>query len=249
MSRSRRLLITTLVLCIAAAAVPAWADPVVGRATRHDVSPPLGEMALPVPVKTGFNVEVNPIVRPDVPARPSVQQAPDAARQDDANPAPGAAPTPAPIVTWEGVSDDDNAVCAGTRVVPPDTEGDVGETYYVQWNNLCFAIYDKTTGAVVQAPVAGNSIWSGFGGVCESTNNGDPIVLYDHLAGRWFLSQFAINFGVQCVAISQTSDPAGPYDRWEFQVSPGQQNDYPKFGIMPESYALTLRDFPSENEM
>jgi len=39
---------------------------------------------------------------------------------------------------------------------------------------------------------AGNALFSGFGGFCESTNNGDPVVIYDHIADRWFLSQFAV---------------------------------------------------------
>ncbi|HEX9731447.1 MAG TPA: hypothetical protein VGG06_05605 [Thermoanaerobaculia bacterium] len=248
MSRRRLLAATALLCAIVLIAAPAWAGPNHGRATRHDVSPPLSEMALPLPAKSGLQVEVNPI---QPPARtPGPGAAPgfqDPSLQTSGEPRPGAAPTPAPSLVFEGLSDDDNAAIVGGRVVPPDTEGDVGLDHYVQWNNLILAIYDKDTGAIVAGggPFAGNSLWSGFGGVCETTNNGDPIVLYDHLAGRWFLSQFAINFGVQCVAVSQTGDPRGPYDRWEFEVSPNQNNDYPKFGLMPESYVLTLRDFPS----
>jgi hypothetical protein len=139
-------------------------------------------------------------------------------------------------------------------VLPPDTQGDVGVDYFVQWVNLSWAIFDKATGALATGcpagpggqcgPFDGNSFWIGFGGACESTNNGDPIVLYDHLAGRWLVSQFAINQGTQCVALSQTGDPRGSYDRWAFVVSPEQQNDYPKLGVMPQAYYLTTRDFP-----
>jgi len=249
-SRSSSLILATclaVVWCVAATPT-AQAATVVGHASHHDVSPPLAEMALPAVPPTGFQVEVNPIRQPDLPfAKPSVQQAPDASLQTDGSPVPGAAPTPAPSLVFEGLSDDNNAAIVGGRVVPPDTEGDVGLHYYVQWNNLIFAIYDKTTGTIASGggPFAGNSIWSGFGGVCETNNNGDPIVLYDHLAGRWLLSQFAINYGVQCFALSQTGDPRGPYDRWAFTVSPNQNNDYPKIGIMPQSYVLTTRDFPS----
>ena len=96
-------------------------------------------------------------------------------------------------------------------------------------------------------PLPGRAIWTGFGGFCEINNDGDPIVLYDHLADRWLLSQFSVDEGIQCVALSRTPDPAGPYDRWAFLVSPGEANDYPKFGVMPDAYYLTLRDFPSAN--
>lgn len=86
----------------------------------------------------------------------------------------------------------------------------------------------------------------GFGGPCQDNNDGDPIVLYDHLADRWLLSQFSINEGIQCVAVSTTGDPLGSFFRWAFEVSPGQNNDYPKFGV-PEAYYLSLRDFPAND--
>jgi hypothetical protein len=117
----------------------------------------------------------------------------------------------------------------------------------LQWINLVFAIYDKSTGKIVGGggPFAGNTIWARFGGPCEANNDGDPIVLYDHLADRWLFSQFSPFEGIQCVALSKRGDPRGPYDRWAFEVSPGQFNDYPKFGLMPDAYYLSLRDFPS----
>ena len=52
------------------------------------------------------------------------------------------------------------------------------------------------------------------GGPCETTNDGDPIVLYDELADRWMLSQFALpNYPsgpfYQCIAVSTTQQPHG----------------------------------------
>jgi hypothetical protein len=62
--------------------------------------------------------------------------------------------------------------------------------------------------------VAGNNVWTGFGGICETNNDGDPVVLYDHLADRWMISQFAIGRdGHQCITVSTTSDPTGSYFR------------------------------------
>jgi hypothetical protein len=86
-----------------------------------------------------------------------------------------------------------------------------------------------------------------FGGYCQANNDGDPIVLYDHLANRWLLSQFSIDEGIQCVALSVTADPTGSYYRWAFLVSPGQNNDYPKLGLMPGAYYLSIREFPSND--
>jgi len=74
----------------------------------------------------------------------------------------------------------------GFRIMPPDTEGDVGLEHYVQWNNLGFKIFSKA-GVLLNGPngSAGNLPWAGFGGSCETENDGDPIVIYDHVAGRW----------------------------------------------------------------
>jgi hypothetical protein len=99
---------------------------------------------------------------------------------------------------------------------PPDTNGEVGATQYVQIVNEGFQVFDKTTGASLLGPSGISTIWSGFGGVCQNNGNGDPVVLYDQLADRWVISQFA---GVsvptdECVAISTTGDATGSYYRY-----------------------------------
>src|SRR5207249_10949949 len=78
---------------------------------------------------------------------------------------------------------------------PPDVNGRVGPTQYVQWNNTSFAVFNKTTGALEYGPAAGNTLFQSLGGVCASHNDGDPVVSYDILAGRWVLSQFAVAAG------------------------------------------------------
>lgn len=131
---------------------------------------------------------------------------------------------------------------------PPDTTGAVGKTQYVQWVNSSFAVFDKTTGNVVYGPVAGNTLWSGFGGKCETQNDGDPIVQYDKAADRWVMTQFAVPTGgpyFECVAVSQTSDATGAYNRYAFQYS--GFNDYPKVGVWPDAYYLTFNMFSSSN--
>ena len=63
---------------------------------------------------------------------------------------------------------------------------------YVQWVNEDFAVFDKDTGAMLYGPAPGNTLWTGFGGPCETDNDGDPIVQYDKAANRWVLTQFAV---------------------------------------------------------
>ena len=134
------------------------------------------------------------------------------------------------------------------RYAPPDTTGAVGATQYVQWVNADIAVFDKSTGALATGfPKAGNVLFNGFGGPCETSNDGDPIVQYDKAANRWVLSQFAVPGGTagywQCVAVSATSDATGAYYRYAFPYS--QFNDYPKMGVWQDGYYTTFNMFTS----
>lgn len=126
---------------------------------------------------------------------------------------------------------------------PPDTNGAVGATQYVQWVNESFAVFDKATGALVSGPITGNTLWSGFGGGCETNNDGDPIVQYDKAANRWILTQFSVSTTpyLQCVAVSTTSDATGTYNRYAFTQP--NFNDYPKLGVWPDGYYVSFNMF------
>ena len=130
---------------------------------------------------------------------------------------------------------------------PPDTNGRVGAKQYVQWNNTSFAVFDKTTGALLFGPVAGNTLFQSLGGDCATHNDGDPVVSFDILAGRWVLSQFVVggspDFSHQCVAVSQTEDATGAYFLYDFVTDPDNFVDYPKTGVWPDGYYMTGRIF------
>ncbi len=219
--------------------------PDVDTAVRYDASPPLRELA-------GMEVEAPtfppggevPIRIPDFLRRiPNVNRGADPLRQM----APGLS-QPTFLLDFEGFGSDDNFALFGGRLSPPDTEGDVGPNHYVQWNNIGFKVWDKAGNlnpATAPNGLPGNIFWSGFGGVCETDNAGDPIVLYDHLADRWFFSQFVTSSpdGHACVAVSQTPDPLGPYWLYDFVVSPGAFNDYPKWGVWPDGYYGSHNEF------
>ena len=138
-------------------------------------------------------------------------------------------------------------------VAPPDTTGDVGPNHYVQWVNLRYAIYTLTRNGsneitafnlVPGFPKNGNVVWSGFGGRCQSDNDGDPIVQYDQLADRWVLTQFAVSGTpyTQCVAVSTSPDPTGTYFRYAFSYNKSF-NDYPKMGVWPDAYYISYNMF------
>ncbi len=203
----------------ASAAKQATAAPVRIRSDRHDRSPILRQMVAGKPLEGDKPEKRNPRWRRS-------SRHPGGLRMDSAVQAiPAAAAMPTPSRSIEGISNTNG-------VLPPDTNGDVGPNHFVQWVNLSFAVYSKGTSttppALLYGPAPANTLWSGFGGPCETRNDGDPIVRYDHLADRWVMSQLAVPnsfFGVlfgpfyQCIAISATADPLGAYHRYQFSFT------------------------------
>lgn len=75
---------------------------------------------------------------------------------------------------------------AATLRNPSDNSLAVGPHHVMQTVNTRLAIFDKQ-GKAVYGPVANNTVFKGFGGPCEATNNGDTVVRYDQLADRWLI--------------------------------------------------------------
>ena len=149
---------------------------------------------------------------------------------------------PEPILNFAGIPFP-GVIC---NCAPPDTNGEVGATQYVQMVNEGYQVFDKTTGASIFGPASILSIWSGFGGVCQTGGNGDPVVMYDQLADRWLISQFAGGLTHECVAVSTTGDATGSYARYDYNlVSIGGSAlyDYPHFGVWPDAYYMTMNVF------
>jgi PKD domain len=226
------------------AAGPALAKPPteVGRAVRMDVSRPLRSIPPAKPVAgRAWPVKSREGESPASGAPGSVWPdavTPDPLRQALTGPALAA---PSMLTSWDGVSNSDNPFPGG---VPPDPEGDVGVNDYVQWVNLEFEIWSKS-GSVLYGPAAGSTLWSGFGGACESYNLGDPQVVFDRIADRWVFMQFAgAGPYYLCFAVSRTSDPTGSYDRYAFDVntSTGYFPDYPKLGVWPDGYYVSANN-------
>src|SRR5690606_921717 len=95
--------------------------------------------------------------------------------------------TPPVSLSVDGIS-----YATGGTGSPPDTVGAVGPNHYVQMVNGSIQIFNKS-GTTLYGPVYSNTIWSGFGGPCQTENDGDPIVLYDRQADRWLVTQFTIS--------------------------------------------------------
>src|SRR5437588_5845109 len=231
----------TLVLCTAARS--AENAPLVQRGVRveaevqHDTSIPLRQMppalraqghrvhpVLPLPRHGGGGVTAPDPVLQSLIAQPLA---------------------PALTLNFDGVGNGFSGP-GGTFTVaatPPDTNGSVGPNHYVQIVNTDFAVFDKSSTALF-GPVPINTLWSGFGGGCETNNDGDPVVEYDKLADRWVIAQpsFSTPY-LECVAVSTTADPTGSYNRYSFSNT--DFPDYPKIGVWPDAYYATFNFFTS----
>ncbi len=114
--------------------------------------------------------------------------------------------------------------------VPPDPTGAAGPNHYVHAVNSIVKIFSKT-GTLLVGPVSLGS-FLGIG-----TNSGDPIVMYDQLADRWFVSQFGSTNNSLAIGVSETSDPTGAYNVYQYTF--GSFPDYPHYSVWRDAYYLT----------
>jgi hypothetical protein len=211
--------------------------PIYRKAAYFDVSPPLRDMVRNGPGKVDMawkdGVVKNKFIKQESNVDPRMV---DALRQQYN----GTTLTDDPILNFDGVAGN-GSLC------PPDTYGEVGLNHYFQCVNVSYAIYNKS-GVKLLGPALNKSIWNGFPGPWQNSNDGDAIVQYDEQADRWLFSQFALpNYPngpfYEMIAISQTPDPTGSWYRWAFTYT--DMPDYPKFGVWGDAYYMSTNRFGS----
>ncbi len=190
---------------------------------------------------------------PETPLRPGGVAAPVGSGKA---PAAISATAPTPLSSFDGLHFNESCTggfCGAGH--PPDTNGDVGPTYYIQTINTAIGIYDKSTEARVAGLTFDNLMSQGnFGNLCDTDNFGDPVVLYDTFHDRWVITDFAFQldgFGnvvdppgsYQCFAVSRSGDPVNRgWNFYSLHVTDALQ-DYPKFGIWPDGLYMSANMF------
>jgi hypothetical protein len=227
-----------LLLSLTAFAVGSTAPKVIAE-EHHDASAPLRTMVLKAPhlqptVVPGEFSEFQEFSKPL-----KVVAVPDNALQASAS-------TQLPVkvgLNFAGIGQGDYGYQVSFPA--PDTNGAAGASQYVQVVASSFAVFDKTTGALVIGPSSINSLFAGFGGACETAQAGDSVVVYDKMAGRWIIGTMAQRlpsgegFSYECIAVSQTSDATGSYYRYSINLS---AIDYQKIGVWPDAYYLGMNN-------
>ena len=163
------LAVLTAVVAGPAAAVTVNRGAVSLAAVHHDTSPPLRSIPPASPSVFGPRVvPLRPLPRRTAPAGPRSAQT--GAVQERF----GAQAAPATLLNFDGVGNGFTGP-AGSFIVnsaPPDPNLAVGPNHIVDLVNTDFAVFDKS-GTAIFGPVATNTLWSGFGGGCETNNDGD----------------------------------------------------------------------------
>jgi len=159
--------------------------------------------------------------------RAKIQAANWAAQHGGAQSAPSRPQVPNPTIgaNWQGVSD--------STVTPPDANGAIGPSSYVEIVNVSMGIYNRSGGTISTGSLAQLTGDTGF--------IGDPMVLWDPHTQRFYYSMFSFdnfsfaNGGVRW-GFSKSSNPtAVNTSQWctyfdTFGYPSGSIPDYPKLG-------------------
>ena len=140
------------------------------------------------------------------------------------------APLPA-LESFDGIGYDLDA--PGTNGAPlPRNPSDnslaVGPDHVFQIVNSRLAVFTKrgkrfdTTGRLLYGPIATNTLFQSFGDVCGSRTNGDAVVRYDQLAGRWLVVMPIFR---RAVPPLRTGEPVGAVAKPGDAARPGQASD------------------------
>ncbi len=136
---------------------------------------------------------------------------------------------PLPGVGFEALEVND--CCGGGTSVPPDPEMAAGPNHLIAVVNVALEVYDKT-GTSLTGPVLIDDFFADLGGTnCTAGGTFDPNVLYDEKEDRFMIAADG-NGNAYCIGVSQTGNPIGSWNVYEFPTNVGGNFfDYPHAGV------------------
>ncbi len=152
--------------------------------------------------------------------------------------------------SFPGLSDPGN-------VIPPDTQGAAGPSHLVTVLNSAFAIYDKTTEALLPGfPISLDAFWAplGTGSGEPAENPFDPRILYDPYTDRFIIISLGTPRSTPSwllVAVSLSADPTDGFVLYGLRndlTTPGQWGDLPALGVDPDHIYVTHNMFTTDEE-
>ncbi len=147
---------------------------------------------------------------------------------------------PTVLDTFEGLNANDNPFLLS----PPDPILAAGPEHVVEAVNNALRFYSKD--GTVLATQSLDDFYAPLG----VPSAGDPLVVYDDMAGRWYIASIdGANNNNILLAVSNTSDPlAGFTEMHQVAITPpGDLADFPKMGFNADAVVIAVNDFGSGN--
>jgi hypothetical protein len=155
------------------------------------------------------------------------------------------------VTSFEGI----DASQITRRQFDVDPNGAIGTKQFMEWINVHFQAYDKTTFVPVwSTPQDGTLPWKTNNMTNCVAISGDGLILFDRLASRWVIAGHSLVSGnyFYCVAISNTDDLTSSTLAWytyQFLLNPaiGVDSlghpyfpDWPKMGVWADAYYVSF---------
>ncbi len=141
-------------------------------------------------------------------------------------------------IMFEGVSQYDGALL-GRNFLPPDTNGAVGQTQYMEVTNGAYSVFNKYTG-VQTSLVSDIAFWAAAG---RTGAQGDSRVMYNAAAGRWIVASFGASVSDIQIAISDTDNALGSWKSTIFTGFAGGTADYPTLALDMNAVYIGTNNF------
>jgi|GEM_PF-1439606 len=149
--------------------------------------------------------------------------------------------SPPPVTNFMGL-DDVAMVDSSFIVIPPDIGGAVGPTKIMEAFNNNYRIRDKATG-VTQSTVGTATFWAPVVALNERLSLTDPRTLYDPYNNRWIAVMQTVTSGAGklLLGVSQTSDPSGAWNLYNFNSS--NTVDFPIVGFNKNWISISINRY------
>ena len=119
--------------------------------------------------------------------------------------------------------------------LPPDTNADVGNGFVVETVNFDVAVWDTSGNLKLEEPLA-----TLFG----TSTFGDPYVVFDDLANRWYINAFTGDLSGLLLAVSNDANPLDGFVTFTLS-NVGGFPDYAKSGFNKDAVFISFNDFGS----
>lgn len=148
-----------------------------------------------------------------------------------------------------GVNFQGSSLFTDSLSIPPDTNGAIGPSHFVELINGRYSVYNRATGAKVQTSTL-DQFWLNAGiSSGEATGSFDPRIIFDGYSSRWIAVAVA-NAGSAAsnvqLAISNSSDPTTGWDGFSIDADATDNYwaDFPTLGLDANGVYVSANMFP-----